>query len=167
MTSVLSEQTQPNAEIRRATPDDASQIASLLRSSFAEYEVLYTTEAFSATVSSPELICERMREGPVWVAVQSGRVVGTVSAVRKATALYIRGMAVAPVARGRKIGRELLQRAEEFATGEGLKRLFLSTTPFLSGAIRLYEREGFFRTEEGPHELFGTPLFTMVKILGS
>jgi hypothetical protein len=44
--------------------------------------------------------------------------------------------------------------------------LFLSTTPFLTHAIVLYEGLGFQRSNEGPHDLFGTPLFTMVKTLG-
>jgi ribosomal protein S18 acetylase RimI-like enzyme len=43
--------------------------------------------------------------------------------------------------------------------------MFLSTTPFLIGAISLYERAGFRRTGEGPHDLFGTPLFSMEKVL--
>jgi hypothetical protein len=43
--------------------------------------------------------------------------------------------------------------------------LLLSTTPFLSEAIKLYERSGFRRSTEGPRELFGTPLFTMEKQL--
>lgn len=43
----------------------------------------------------------------------------------------------------------------------------LSTTPFLARAIRLYEQSGFQPTTEGPSDLFGTPLFTMVKTLGA
>jgi hypothetical protein len=38
-------------------------------------------------------------------------------------------------------------------------------TPFLAGAIRLYERFGFKRTPGGPNDLFGTPLFSMAKAL--
>ncbi|HEV8659305.1 MAG TPA: hypothetical protein VGS96_11840 [Thermoanaerobaculia bacterium] len=41
--------------------------------------------------------------------------------------------------------------------------LVLSTTPFLDRAIALYERCGFRRTDEPPHDRFGTPLFTMRK----
>ena len=67
------------------------------------------------------------------------------------------------LARGERIGALLLTHVEEFARTEGCSRLFLSTTPFLDRAIRLYERFGFRRTLEGPHELFGTPLFTMEK----
>ena len=43
--------------------------------------------------------------------------------------------------------------------------MFLSTTPFLESAIRLYEKFGFQRTSDGPLDLFGTPLFTMQKSL--
>jgi hypothetical protein len=41
--------------------------------------------------------------------------------------------------------------------------MVLSTTPFLTAAISLYERFGFSRSIDGPHDLYGTPLFTMVK----
>jgi GNAT superfamily N-acetyltransferase len=106
-----------------------------------------------------------MGEGPVWVAVRDGAVVGTVSVVPRGESLYLRGMAVLPAARGRGLGEALLSRVEEFAAAHGYERLWLSTTPFLSRAIRLYERAGFRRSDDGPHELFGTPLFTMEKAL--
>ncbi len=146
-------------------PDEASLIAAVLHRSFVEYESSYTTEAFAATISTPEQIRARMSEGPVWIALQNGAVVGTVSAVAKGAALYIRGMAVDPIVRGGGIGGALLKCAEEFAIQGGFKSLLLSTTPFLSRAIRLYERYGFCRNNQGPHDLFGTPLFTMTKIL--
>jgi N-acetylglutamate synthase-like GNAT family acetyltransferase len=146
-----------------ALPDDSSLIASVLHKSFIEYKSSYTAEAFAATVSTPEQIRERMDEGPIWIALQDGKIVGTVSAVAKGEALYIRGMAVDPVMRGSGIGNALLKCVEKFATQGGFKSLFLSTTPFLSSAIRLYERCGFHRSHDGPHDLLGTPLFTMVK----
>ncbi len=153
------------AQIRRAVPNDASSIASVLRRSFIEYESSYTPEAFAATISTPEQIRQRINEGPIWIALQDGKVVGTVSAVAKGEALYIRGMAVDPMVRGGGTGGALLNCAEEFAVQGGFKSLFLSTTPFLLSAIRLYERYGFCRNNDGPHDLFGTPLFTMVKNL--
>jgi GNAT superfamily N-acetyltransferase len=148
-----------------AVSNDASVIASLLRESFVEYESFYTHQAFAATAPTSEQIQSRMNEGPIWVALQADAIVGTVSAVAKGDDLYLRGMAVLRVARGQKIGELLLMQIESFALAHGYKRLILSTTPFLTRAIRLYEHFGFRRSSEGPHDLFGTPLFTMTKYL--
>lgn len=107
----------------------------------------------------------RLNEGPVWIALENQAVVGTVSAISKGDGLYIRGMAVDPSARGKGIGQKLLACAEVYAVQNGFKRLLLSTTPFLTRAIQLYEQNGFCRIGDGPADLFGTPLFTMMKSL--
>lgn len=150
-------------EIRLAGPEDASAIAAVLHESFAEFKALYTDGGFAATALSAEQVLARMREGLVWVALRESVVLGTVAAVVKEGSVYIRGMAVLPPARGSGTGAALLQRVEDWAARQGCGRLFLSTTPFLSSAIRLYEGAGFTRTGEGAHDLFGTPLFTMEK----
>lgn len=155
----------PNLQIRLAVFDDASAIATVLYDSFVDYRSSYTDEGFAATTPAIDQIQARIAEGPVWIVLRWHSVVGTVSVVPKGQSLYIRGMAVPPDARGQKIGELLLWQIESFATGNGFKRLFLSTTPFLSSAIHLYEGFGFYRVSEGPHDLFGTPLFTMEKLL--
>lgn len=153
----------PEMEIRQAGSGDAPAIAKLLYESFVEYEGSYTQEGFAATTPNADVVLARMREGPVWLAYHEGRMLGTVAAVVKGRSVHIRGMAVLPDARGLGIGARLLERVEQWAAKQGCLRLFLSTTPFLSAAIRLYERSEFRRTTEGPHDLFGTPLFTMEK----
>lgn len=150
-------------QIRLAGPEDAAAIAAVLHESFLEYESLYTKGGFAATTPGAEQMHARMREGPLWIALRGGEVLGTVAAVRKDDSAYIRGMAVLPLARGSGVGSRLLEQVEHWASREGVRRLFLSTTPFLDSAIRLYEKSGFVRSDEGPHELFGTPLFTMEK----
>jgi len=154
-------------EIRSAGPEDAAAIVAVLRESFLEFKVLYTDGGFAATTPGEEQVLMRLREGPVWVALREAQVLGTVAAVVKGDSAYIRGMAVLPDARGLGAGTRLLQQVEAWARGEDFTRLFLSTTPFLSSAIRLYERSGFRRTDDGLHDLFGTPLFTMQKLLPS
>jgi N-acetylglutamate synthase-like GNAT family acetyltransferase len=133
-------------EIRRAAPEDSLTISNLLRESFAAFEPLYTANGFNATL-------------------RDGQVFGTVAIVVKGKSGYIRGMAVLPSARGVGIGAQLLQHVENWARDQQCVRLLLSTTPFLSEAIRLYERFGFQRTDEGPSDLFGTRLFTMAKTI--
>jgi len=152
---------QQRVEFRLARPSEVGAVSAVLRQSFAELEPQYTSEAFAATVISDEEATSRMSEGPVWVGLVDGHVVATGSAVVRATGLYIRGMGVVPQARGLRLGWRLLELMEDFARHRGLQRMYLSTTPFLDRAIRLYESYGFERTDEPPHEMFGTPLFTM------
>ena len=151
--------------IRLAAPDDAPSIAAILYDSFVEYQSSYTPEAFTATTPAVGQIQNRMNEGPIWVALQDDTIVGTVAAVANGSGLYIRGMAILPAARGQRVGEILLREIESFASEQGFTRLYLSTTPFLSRAIRLYEHYGFRHSNEGPHDLFGTPLVTMEKAI--
>ena len=155
----------PALEIRLATMEDAASIAEVLLQSFIEYKSEYTTDGFAATTPTVEQIKSRLNEGPVWVALLDGTAVATVSAVPQGKSLYVRGMAALPSARGHGIGKLLMDSVQGFAVARECKRLYLSTTPFLSRAIALYQRLGFIRTAEGPHDLHGTPLFTMERTL--
>jgi GNAT superfamily N-acetyltransferase len=159
---------QPNfpsqALVRRAIVEESPIIARVLYRAFVEFEAQYTPAAFAVTTPTADEIQKRWSEGPVWVTAQGDQLVGTISSIPKREGLYIRSMAILPSARGRGIGHLLLQAVEQFAMEQSFRRMFLSTTPFLAGAIRLYERFGFCRTNDPPHELFGTPLFTMVKL---
>jgi len=149
--------------VRAASPDDADAIASLLRASFAEFESLYTPEAFAATTPEAPAIRARFKEGPIWVAVDRTLVIGSVSALPTPDGVYLRSMAVQPTSRRQGIAKRLIDRVEAFAIEQSRGRVYLSTTPFLARAIRAYEHAGFRRTNRGPNDLFGTPLFSMEK----
>ncbi len=156
---------QPKIEIREAGDSDAAIISGLLNDAFREYEQIYTPTAFAATAASVDEVLRRLVEGPAWVAEISGTIAGTASAVIKEDSLYVRGMAVLPEFRGQHVGELLLNTLEAYAVENKCRRMILSTTPFLHRAIRLYERFGFHAIGEGPADLFGTPLFTMEKLL--
>lgn len=150
--------------IRPAVVDEAGAIASILLAAFEEFRPLYTDGGFAATTPTREQIVSRWDEGPVWVA-ERGEIVGTVAAVVSERGLYVRSMALLPAARGHGVGRLLLEHVERLAVARGCARMYLSTTPFLHSAIALYERFGFERIADGPHDLHGTPLLTMEKRL--
>jgi GNAT superfamily N-acetyltransferase len=154
-------------EIRRAGPEDAAVVAWVLHESFAEFKPLYSEGGFGATTPRAEQVLERMREGPVWLALHEGVALGTVAIVVRGASTYLRGMAVLPAARGSGTGAALLQHVENWAVKAGCARLFLSSTPFLGAAIRLYQRFGFRCRDGDRHDLFGTPLFTMEKDISS
>jgi N-acetylglutamate synthase-like GNAT family acetyltransferase len=150
-------------QIRRAHAEDAATISAVLYESFVEFKPLYTEGGFAATALQEHQVRARIEEGPVWIAVRADVVVGTVAAVITAKSVYIRGMAVVPSARGSGAGTALLRQTERWARSEGCTHLFLSTTPFLNSAIRLYEKFGFRRMNADVQDLFGTPLFTLEK----
>jgi ribosomal protein S18 acetylase RimI-like enzyme len=152
-------------EIRPASLSDAQAIAAVLHTAFIEFEPIYTPGGFAATTPTAEQIEARWHEGPVWIALQNGLIIGTVSAVPTGESLYLRSMAVLPEARGHHIGERLLDEIEAYAREHDHARLYLSTTPFLDRAIRLYEKYGFQRKSTGPQDLFGTPIFSMEKYL--
>ena len=108
MTSGRSSRTKISDITIRLAPDfDVADISSLLHESFAEYESLYNPQSFAATAIPSEQVSDRIAEGPVWVAVRDKHVVGTVSVIPKGDTLYIRGMAVLPIARGQRTGDPL------------------------------------------------------------
>lgn len=152
-------------EIRFAAPEDSEVIAAVLSEAFSAFESFYTPEAFNVTILDAERVRERFGEnGEIWAALKNGKIVGTVSVVDEGERLYIRSMAVSPPARGLKIGQKLLDEIEKYAVENDYKQLFLYTTPFLHGAIRLYEKNGFRRGED-IDGFFGTPLFAMERNL--
>ena len=150
--------------IERAIPSDAGSIAGLLPGAFLEFKSLYTPAGFQATTPSAAEIIDRLAEGPTWIAKDGEIVVGTVSAIPQGDEVYIRSMAILPAQRGQGTASQLLTIVHAYAVSCGARRLVLSTTPFLSAAIRLYERTGFRRLP-GELDLHGTPLFVMVKEL--
>jgi ribosomal protein S18 acetylase RimI-like enzyme len=152
-------------QIQLATELDMEAVATILRDAFLEFKSFYTQAAYAETTPDADTLRRRLHEGPIWVARWRGKIVGTISAVEKPDGIYVRSTAVLPSARGNRIARMLLEEVEAFAISCRTERIFLSTTPFLHAAIRLYENFGFRRTSAPPHDLFRTPLFTMEKKL--
>ena len=107
----------------------------------------------------------RLQRGVTWIAVIRDQCVGTVAGHAINDEWRVRSMAVLPSCQGQGAGQLLLQSVEEYARAAGFRSLTLSTTPFLHQAIRLYEKMGFKFQKEGPHQLFGTPLLRMRKVL--
>jgi GNAT superfamily N-acetyltransferase len=150
-------------QIRQAELSDAAAVAKILYDSFMEFEPLYTRSGFEATTPPAEQVLVRMQEGPVWLALRESAVLGTVAAVSQGESVYMRGMAVLSAARRLGVGARLLETVEHWAEKQGTCRIYLTTTPFLHAAIRMYEKHGFKRMPTGPQDLFGTPLFAMEK----
>ncbi|GJM31013.1 MAG: hypothetical protein DHS20C18_00140 [Saprospiraceae bacterium] len=139
-------------KIRIATPGDCECIAAVLEGAFSPFKSLYTDDAYALTVLTPEGVLKRMTEGITWVIEEKQSIMGTGSIAYTDNGLYITGMAVLPVAQGKKLGRKLLEVIEQYARQHRHQRMHLLTTTFLPRAKALYEKFGFQDiTQNGQH----------------
>jgi len=155
-----------DVEIRAAIERDADAISAILADSFAEYKPRFSNAAFEATTPDRDKILNRMKEGPAWVAISDGKIIGTISAVPRGRVMLLRDLAVPPAARGRAIGKMLLVHAARYAYHKRFRRLSMQAAPFLTRALREVEQFGFERIDEGACNFDGTtPVYTMTKPL--
>ena len=153
-------------EIRLAAVEEAHIISDLLLEAFEPYRSGYTSDAFEYTTPTAEVIEPRFVEGPIWLAVDGGEAIGTVSGMLEDGRFYIRSMAVKPSAQGHGVGQRLLDKLEDYAREQGFSKLYLYTTFVLPAARPMYEKNGFYLVRETPpEEWFGVGGIEMEKIL--
>lgn len=94
-----------------------------------------------------------------WIAEAGGERAGCVFCVRSDDeTARLRILLVDPAARGRNIGRRLVDECVAFARGVGYRRMVLWTNDPLTSAARIYRGAGFRLTDEQPHRSFGVEL---------
>ncbi len=151
-------------QIRKANPEDATQILACLAAAFAPYREAYTEGAWRDTVLDPATLQQRFFDMTVLVAERE-RIVGTVAyKIEHLDEAHLRGMAVLPEEAGSGVAQALLDHAETEVRGQGATAITLDTTAPLQRAIRFYERNGFRATGEVT-EFFGMELFAYRKTL--
>lgn len=109
----------------------------------------YVVEAFAEFFRVPDASRDR-----VFVAEHLGTFLGSVAMKgRPKKTSQLRFLLVEPEARGRGIGRALVEHAIDHARRAGDRRVVLDTASDLAAARRLYERAGFRRiaSEPAPH----------------
>lgn len=145
-------------QVRRGGAEDAADIARLLHDFNAEYDeptpgVERLTETVSAMFAAGEITVLLAGAGPDGIAV-----------LRFRTAIWtgepeahLQELYVVPAARGRGIGRVLLEATMEAAREAGATGIDLNTGETDTAARALYESSGFTNREgapDGPSMLF-------------
>ena len=150
-----------NLRIRDARDGDRDAIRDVTLSAYEEYSALMSPEHWEAY--RRDMLAALNEEGPAEriVAEQDGAIEGSVllypaGAVVRAPdggtlrrgQPEVRLLAVAPAARGRGIGRALIEECACRARRSGARLLTLHTTDMMRVAVRMYERMGFVRAPE-------------------
>lgn len=133
--------------IRKINASDNLRLAEIIRSALAEFgankpgTVYYdpTTDALSELFTTPGsiyLVAEENDEllGGAGIFPSNGLPASTCELVK---------MYLAPAARGKGIGRKLIEEALLFAKEYGYKQVYLETMPELQQAVKVYEKFGF------------------------
>lgn len=136
-------------------PGDLGEIVRLHGTIYAaEYSFDPTFEAYVAGPLA-EFVKTGSRRDSLWIAQDSGRIVGCVAIVAASPSeAQLRWFLVHPAQRGRGLGRRLLTEAIEFSRSCGYEAIFLWTVSALTAAARLYTAAGFQRAEEKPGRLW-------------
>jgi len=80
---------------------------------------------------------------PAWVLVEHDEVIGYFLLSIAAGEAHVLNVCVAPEHQGHGHGRRLMRTIMQLARGRGVQRVFLEVRPSNTGAIALYDSEGF------------------------
>jgi putative acetyltransferase len=133
-----------NYSLRPATCADRAAVEQLVFSVLAEYGLSPDPEGTDSDLR--DIDASYTGSGGTFDVLidESGRVSGTVGLFRhSASTCELRKMYLARPARGRGLGRRLLEHALARAKTLGFSRVVLETASVLREAVMLYERHGF------------------------
>lgn len=94
-----------------------------------------------------------------WIAEMHGEPAGSVFLVQQSrTVAKLRLLIVEPGARGRGLGKRLVEECIAFARAQGYRKLVLWTQSNLGAARHIYQAAGFRLKKKEPHAAFGVKL---------
>ncbi len=140
-------QTDPNIMIRPIQPEDNRALASIIRNSLTEFNAAKPgTVFFDETTDRLSTVFEKKRScyftliinGQLMGGAGIYPTVGLKPDICELVKLYL-----APAARGKGLGRSLIEKCEAAARSLNFRFIYLETLPELTIAIPLYEKMGF------------------------
>lgn len=141
-------------EVRPVLPAEFAAVRELTLRAYVDEGFVGADDDYTEELADTR---RRAREAEVWVAVEDGQVLGAVtlcplgSAYREIARddeLEFRMLAVAPTARGRGLGRTLVEVCLDRARELGYAGVRMSSMDKMTSAHRVYERLGFTRAPE-------------------
>ena len=126
-----------------------------------EYGWNLTYEALVARITADFIDNFDGKRERCWIAELDGERVGSVFVVRKSDEVAkLRLLILDPKARGRGLGRRLVEECLRFAKGAGYSSMTLWTQSILTAARGIYERAGFRLVAQEPHHSFGVDVIS-------
>lgn len=150
--------------VRGAQPQDLTRVGELTAEAYLADGLVAERDDYLHELRDA---ARRAAEATVLVAVEGGRVLGTIT-VAPAGSPYaeiahpgeheLRMLAVEPAVRGQGVGEMLLRAAIGRSRADGAGTVVLSTMPAMRAAQRMYDRLGLRRAPERDWTVVGKPM---------
>jgi GNAT superfamily N-acetyltransferase len=139
--------TNPDADLRLATPADVEPVRDLVRSAYAKWVPLIGREPLPMTADYAHAV----QAHRIDLLYADGALAALIETAVRPDCLWIENIAVEPDRQGQGLGRRLLAHAERLAAEAGRGELRLLTNAAFAANIALYERLGYAVRLREPH----------------
>lgn len=156
--------------IRTIRGEDDHYLGEIIRNSFLDYDAQQTGTVFSDKVIDMLSVSFGKERSEYFVLEENDTVLGGAGIQPLIGAseeiCELQKMYIKKEARGRGLGRALLDKCLEFARKEGFKTCYLESLPELKDALKMYERAGFKYIEcrMGNTGYFGCSLYMTINL---
>ncbi len=133
--------------IRKIEPQDNAGIATIIRNTLAEFGANHPGTVYYDEETDHLFELFQEPSSIYFIAMMNGEIVGgggiyPTKGLPEDTCELVK-MYLLPMARGRGVGKLIIDKCIEKATGLGYKNMYLETMPELQQAIKVYEKFGF------------------------
>lgn len=149
--------TEPEIEIRRATPQDAPAITAITEEAYSKYIPLIGRKPQPMMVDYERMVVEN----DTWLLSFNEQPAGVLVLIRHPEYLLVFSVAVRPGFQQHGLGRRLLSLAEVQAKLAGYTTICLYTNEKFEDNLRMYEKMGYQETRREP--LLGSMVIHMSK----
>ena len=138
--------------IQQVEKSDEPLLANIIRSVFEEFDAPKCGTVYSDPTTDHLFELFEQTGSVLWVARMNDEIVGCcgiypTEGLPNETAELVK-FYLSPSARGRRIGKQLMEKSIQSAKELGYKNLYLESLPQFSNALDLYDRMGFAKLEK-------------------
>ena len=133
--------------IRKVEKNDEQMLAAIIRAVFEEHQAPKEGTVYSDPTTDYLFDLFDRSSAILWVAEWNGQIAGCcgvypTEGLPGDTAELVK-FYLSPLARGKGIGKQLIEKSIQSAKGMGYKNLYLESMPEFSNAVDFYKRLGF------------------------
>jgi len=138
-------------KIRNVTSDDNLLLAQMIRQVFLEYEAPQEGTVYSDASTDHLFELFQKSLAHLWVAENKNQILGCCGIYPTSglplNCVELVKFYITKEARGKGLGRQLMQKSIETALSFGYTQIYIESLPEFSTAVAIYERQGFVKLE--------------------